>query len=319
MSFSVITKNELARVMGPKDCCQLTELAAILMMDGSIQINSGQRLGVAITTENAAVARKLLKLIKKLFGLPTEVIVQRKVRLKKNNIYIVRISPQPQVEKLLVKLGLWDEEHRMPLSSIKLANLNWLCCRRAYLRGVFLGGGSISNPEGNYHLEIITEDEHSAAQICDVMGQLGLGAKISTRKNWYVVYLKESEQIVECLNLMEAHQALLEFENIRIYKDLRNQVNRLVNCETANLNKTVNAAVRQLENIKFIGRTIGFNKLPPALRETAELRLSHPNISLKELGELMNPPVGKSGVNHRMRKLEQIAQKIRSGGALELK
>lgn len=314
MSFSVITKNELARLIGPKGCCQLTELAAILKMDGSIQIY-GQKLAIVIATENAAVARKLLTLIKKLFGLQTEVIVQRKVRLKKNNIYVVRIPPHPRVEKILVKLGLWDAEHRMPCSNLKLTQLKNSCCRRAYLRGVFLGGGSISNPEGNYHLEIITDDEQHAAQVCTIMRRLDLGAKISSRKNWYVVYLKESEQIVECLNLMGAHEALLEFENIRIFKDLRNQVNRLVNCETANLNKTVNAAVRQLENIKFISNTIGFDKLPPALRETAELRLSHPNISLKELGELMSPPVGKSGVNHRMRKLEQIAQKIRSASS----
>ncbi|MEG6615117.1 DNA-binding protein WhiA [Peptococcaceae bacterium 1198_IL3148] len=310
MSFSVFTKNELARVVGPRRCCQLTELAAILKMDGSISI-SGQKLAITIATENAAVARKLLTLVKKLFGLRTEVMVQRKVRLKKNNIYLVRIPPHAEVENVLAKLGMWDKELRMPRSDVKLGKLSRVCCRRAYLRGVFLGGGSISNPEGNYHLEIITNDAQHAEEICHVMKKTNLGAKISVRKNWYVVYLKESEQIVECLNNMGAHEALLEFENIRIYKDMRNQVNRLVNCETANLNKTVNAAVRQLENIKYIHNKIGFSKLSPALKETAELRLSNPDISLKELGELMNPPVGKSGVNHRMRKLEDIANKLR--------
>lgn len=310
LSFSVVTKNELARVVSPKRCCQLTELAAILKMDGSIQI-SGKKLAITIATENAAVARKLLTLVKKLFGLQTEVIVQRKVRLKKNNIYLVRIPPHAEVENVLVKLGMWDEQHRMPQNDVKLSKLNKVCCRRAYLRGVFLGGGSISNPEGNYHLEIITNDADHAEEICSIMKQMDLAAKISIRKNWFVVYLKESEQIVECLNNMGAHEALLEFENIRIYKGMRNQVNRLVNCETANLNKTVNAAVRQLENIKYIAKKIGINNLPAVLRETAELRLSNPDISLKELGELMNPPVGKSGVNHRMRKLESIADQLR--------
>jgi hypothetical protein len=310
LSFSVVTKNELARVVSPRRCCQLTELAAILKMDGSIQI-SGKKLAITIATENAAVARKLLTLVKKLFGLQTEVIVQRKVRLKKNNIYLVRIPPHHKVENVLVKLGMWDEKHRMLQNRVKLDKLTRICCRRAYLRGVFLGGGSISNPEGNYHLEIITTDAHHAEEICNVMKQMNLAAKISTRKNWFVVYLKESEQIVECLNNMGAHEALLEFENIRIFKGMRNQVNRLVNCETANLNKTVNAAVRQLENIQYIAKKIGFDNLPIALRETAELRLNNPDISLKELGELMTPPVGKSGVNHRMRKLESIADQLR--------
>lgn len=304
--------------MDPKGCCQWTELAAILKMDGTIQIYR-QNLAMVVATENAAVARKVVILIKKLLRLQTEVVVQRKVRLKKNNIYIVRISPHPRVEKNLVKLGLWDADNKMPQNIIKLAKLANNCCRRAYLRGSFLGGGSISNPEGDYHFEIITDDEEHASQICHIMVQLGLGAKISFRKNRYVTYLKESDQIVECLNLMGAHQALLELENIRIYKGLRNQVNRLVNCETANLNKTVNAAVRQLENIKLIDSTMGLSKLPSSLWEVAELRLKNPNISLKELGELMNPPVGKSGVNHRMRKLEQVAKKIRRAGAGRVK
>ena len=310
MSFSVVTKNELARVIGPRRCCWLAELAALIKMDGSIQI-SGKKLAVSVVTENAAVARKLLTLVKKLFGLYTEVMVQRKVRLKKNNIYLVRIPPQPGVEKILAQMGMWNEKNRLPDNRLKNRLLSKPCCRKAYLRGGFLGGGSVSNPEGTYHLEIISNDAEHAEEINAIMNEMGLGAKISIRKNWYVVYLKESDQIVKCLNIMGAHDALLNFENIRIYKDMRNQVNRLVNCETANLSKTVNAAMRQIENIKHIQATIGLDSLPPALREAARLRLKHTDISLKELGEMMQPPVGKSGVNHRMRKLEEISNKLR--------
>lgn len=313
MSFSVVTKDELARVVGPRQCCQFAELAALIKMDGSIQI-SGRKLAISVDTGNAAVARKVLKMFKKLFGLHSQVTVQRKVRLKKNNIYQVRIPPQPGVERALVKLGMWDEKNKLPTTRIKPGLLTKECCRRAYLRGVFLGGGSVSNPEGAYHLEIITTDDSHAQEISRIMKKMGLDAKVSTRKNWYVIYLKESDQIVKCLSLMGAHTALLNYENVRIYKGMRNNVNRLVNCETANLNKTINAAVRHQENIKLIAGTIGLDKLPPALRETAELRMAHPDISLKELGELMQPPVGKSGINHRMRKLDKIADQLRKKG-----
>ncbi len=311
MSFSVVTKNELARVIGRRKCCRLAELAALLKMDGSIQI-SGKKLAVSIVTENAAVARKVLTLVKKLFGLRTEVMVRRKVRLKKNNIYLVRIPAQPGLEKVLVDTGIWDEENKMLNYELQAGLLAKKCCQKAYLRGTFLGGGSVSNPEGDYHLEVISKDYNHANEILKIMNQMDLKAKLSTRKNWYVVYLKESDQIVKCLNLMGAHGALLNFENVRVYKDVRNQVNRLVNCETANLSKTVNAAMRQIENIRYIEATIGLDRLPPTLKETARLRLEHADVSLKELGEMMNPPVGKSGVNHRMRKLEDISKKLRS-------
>ncbi|NLO96936.1 MAG: DNA-binding protein WhiA, partial [Peptococcaceae bacterium] len=179
-------------------------------------------------------------------------------------------------------------------------------------RGAFLAGGSISNPEGNYHLEITTNDLALAEDIVGLMNKFGLKAKISARKNFHVVYLKESDHIFEFLALIGAYQALFEFENIRILKDMRNQVNRIVNCETANLNKTVDAAVRLLENIRLIDRTIGLESLPDNLYQIARLRLDHPDFSLKELGEQLNPKIGKSGVNHRLRRIEEIAEKIQT-------
>ncbi|MGB9804650.1 DNA-binding protein WhiA, partial [Desulfofundulus sp.] len=185
------------------------------------------------------------------------------------------------------------------------------CCRRAYLRGAFLGGGSVNNPEGTYHLEIITGNAEHARALGRLMGEFGLEARVSVRKNWHVVYLKDSDQIVALLNVMGAHAALLDFENVRIYKDVRNQVNRLVNCETANLNKVVEAALRQVEDIRFIAGTLGLEKLPPALRQVAEARLQYPDASLRELGEVLEPRVGKSGVNHRLRRLSEIAARLR--------
>ncbi|MEW6698382.1 MAG: DNA-binding protein WhiA [Bacillota bacterium] len=312
MSFSAITKNELARVVGGRNCCRLAELTALIKMDGSVQISGQKKLSLNIVTENAAVARKIFKLLKNQFGLSTEILVRRRVRLRKNNVYLVRIPAQPGIEQILKALGIEEGGFAFAEEGIVPELIGRDCCRKAYLRGAFLGGGSVNNPEGTYHLEIITDNLKHAQDLADLLQRLHLPAKVSPRKNRYVVYLKGSEQIVDCLNRMGAHSALLDFENARIYKDVRNQVNRLVNCETANLNKTVGAAVRQLENIKYLADTLGLQKLPRPLREAAELRLQHPDASLKELGELWDPPVGKSGVNHRMRKLERLAEKVRS-------
>lgn len=312
MSFSAVTKNELARIIGQRSCCRLAELAAIIRMDGTIQISGGRQVALNIITENAAVARKIFSLVKSLFGLQTEVLVQRKARLRKNNVYLVRIPPQQGMNEILSRLGMLDGAGRLE-DTVREDLVRRECCRRAYLRGAFLGGGSVNSPEGTYHLEVITGNEKFARFIGKLMQKLHLAAKVSQRKNWYVVYLKESDQIVGFLNIMGAHSALLNFENARIYKEMRNQVNRLVNCETANLNKTVNASVRQLDNIQLIRDTVGLEQIPESLRETADLRVRYPDASLKELGDMMQPRLGKSGVNHRLRKIEEIAEKIRSG------
>lgn len=310
MSFSAATKNELARVNSVSRCCKLAELAALARLDGSIQI-SGRRVYLRIINENAAVARKIFTLFKELFGVQTDVLAERKTKLRKNNVYVVQVPPQPSTTEILVELGLFDEKGRLS-HGIKKEFLRRDCCRRSYLRGAFLGGGSVNSPEGTYHLEIISTNERHAGDIARLMRKFGLAAKISQRKNWHVVYIKESDQIVNFLSIIEAYTALLDFENTRIYKGMRNQVNRIVNCETANLNKTVDAAMRQLENIKLVAEYMGLDKLPEGLRQVAEARLNHPDVSLRELGDMMDPRVGKSGINHRMRKIETIAEKLRS-------
>lgn len=184
--------------------------------------------------------------------------------------------------------------------------------KRAYIRGAFIGGGSISNPEKTYHLEFVTHSEEYAKDLSNLINTFSLNSKVIQRKNSFIVYIKEGEQIVDLLNVIGAHSSLLEIENIRIMKEMRNNVNRLVNCETANLSKTVNAAVRQVESIKLIQSQIGLQRLPDNLREIAELRLNYPDESLKELGEMLDPPVGKSGINHRLRKIEKIAEELRT-------
>lgn len=306
MSFSAETKDELARIEEKKRCCNFAELAALVRMDGTLQI-SNHNYALNVITESAPVARKVFRLAKTLLNLPVDIMVRRKLRLKKNNSYMVKIYPRDLAD--LQNLGLIDEAGEI-LPGIPDFLVKKKCDRIAYLRGAFLAGGSINNPEGTYHLEIITNDPLHGEALCKLLNKFRLSAKVSIRKNWHVVYIKESEHIVEFLGFIGAHRALLEFENVRVLKDMRNQVNRLVNCETANLNKTVDAAVRQVENIKKVANTIGLQTLPEPLREIAQLRLDFPDASLKELGEMLNPKVGKSGVNHRMRKIDELADKL---------
>ena len=209
---------------------------------------------------------------------------------------------------IFVKNGIITLNYSIPEFVLKDDNI-----KRAYIKGAFLGGGSISNPEKTYHLEFVTHSEEYAQDLSKLINSFGLNSKVIQRKNSFIIYIKEGEQIVDLLNIVGAHTSLLELENIRIMKEMRNNVNRLVNCETANLSKTVNAAVRQVESIKLIQNSIGLQRLPKNLQEVAELRLSYPDESLKELGEMLDPPVGKSGINHRLRKIEKIAEEIRSG------
>ncbi len=313
MSFSNEIKNELAHLEQKKKCCEIAELAGLVRMDGTILIGSRKGIGLELTTENAAVARKAFKGLKKLFNVETEITVQRRNRLKKNNVYLVRVPGQPKVMNLLDTLGLM-KDGLMYNPEISSTLVKKECCKRSYLRGVFLGAGSLSDPMNSYHLEIVANSEEYADSLVHLIETFGLHPKISSRKNVLLVYLKESEQIADFLNIIGAHQALLELENIRVQKEVRNQVNRLVNCESANMNKTIDAAVRQKSNIEFVLKYYGLEKLNDGLRAVAEARLEYPEVSLKELGTLMDPPLGKSGINHRMRKLEELADELRSKG-----
>lgn len=309
MSFAARTKKELT-LLDVKPCCKRAELAAMMRMNGTVLIVN-KRFALDVSTENAAIARRMYTLLKELFGVHAELLVRKKMRLKKNNIYMMRIPFQ--AEQILQELGLVNPNMTF-VAGIAEDLVKKACCKRSYLRGSFMAGGSVNDPEGSsYHLEISSADlEHSEA-LLEHINQFGLNAKLIDRKKSYVVYLKEVEKIIEFLNIIGAHQALLRFEDVRIVKGMRNQVNRLVNCETANLNKTIEASVRQIENIKLLQNEIGLVNLPPKLREVAELRLQYPDINLKELGDMLSGQVSKSGVNHRLRKLDEMADRLRAG------
>ena len=312
MSFSSETKNELARVKEVDKKNKQAELSAIVRMAGSIQIAGLRKINIKITTELNSVARRIFKLLKKEFGINTTISVNKNQMLKRNNSYVLTVKSESGAEILLKKLGiLEDRDGFFPTNCVPKLVFDDDSLKKSYIRGAFLGGGSISDPEKNYHMEFVANHEDYANSLKDLINSLGFNSKIVARKNSFVVYLKESEQISDLLSMIGAYQALLSLQNTKVVKEMRNNVNRIVNCETANLSKTVNAAVRQVENIKLIQNKIGISSLPENLQEIALLRVEHEEMSLKELGEMLNPPISKSGVNHRLKKIEQIANDLK--------
>ena len=310
MSFASETKKELTN-LEIKPCCTQAELSALIRMNGSMSF-SNRKLIVDIQTENAAIARRIYTLIKKSYDVPVEQLVRKKMRLKKNNVYIVRLSQR--AKEILEDMKILGEGFTF-IHDIASDLVKKKCCKRSYLRGAFLAGGSVNNPEtSSYHLEIASLYKEHNDSLCELMNKFGLNSKTLERKKGYITYLKEAEKITEYLNIIGAVNALLRFEDVRIVRDMRNSVNRLVNCETANLNKTIGASIRQVENIRYINETVGLHILPEKLREIAELRLHYTDVTLKELGEMVSGgTISKSGINHRLRKIDEIAEKLRIG------
>lgn len=312
ISFSGKIKEELSRQWSDAKHCQIAEVAAIVSMCGKVTIDSRDQYSVKVRTENLSVARKYFTLLRKTFNIEVETFVSRN-KSNGNISYTVMIKKHDDAMRVLQasKLMNQDGEISEEFSLVKNLIIQHSCCKRALIRGAFLAAGSMSNPEKSYHIEIVCAAAKKARQLSMVINSFGLDAKVIERKKSYVVYLKEGSQIVDLLNVMEAPVALMEMENIRILKEMRNSVNRKVNCETANINKTVSAAVKQAEDIRYIRDTVGLDQLPEGLQEIARIRLEYPNATLKELGELLETPIGKSGVNHRLRKLSEEAERLK--------
>ena len=308
MSYASDVKKELTQLEVHREHAK-AELTALIRMNGSVSIYE-QKLILNIQSENAAIARRMYSLLKDHYDVEGELIVRRKMKLKKNNIYIVRLKRG--VQNLLKDLDIFDGlSFKTKISEAIMTSDQK---ERSYLRGAFLAGGSVNSPEtSRYHLEIYSNYEDHNQDIATMMNHFNLNARTIDRRNGYITYLKEAEKIADFLALIGAHNAMMKFEDVRIIRDMRNSVNRLVNCENANMNKTIDAATRQIQNIEFIEETVGLDKLPEKLREIALLRLENPDISLKELGELVpSGVISKSGINHRIRKINEFAEKIQN-------
>lgn len=305
-SFASKVKNELVHVIGDDLCCKRAETAGLLRMSATISFNHQHDFGIYFESENASVARKLFSLLKEEApDLRVEVTVRRSKRLRKHNNYIVRVVPSSSTNYILEDLGFLSPRNLIDARNDKSILIN-NCCIISYLRGAFLAGGSVNSPDGQYHLEMVTNNRRFAQLLLELLQRLYLSAKMTERKNDYVVYIKESESILELLSLLGISDELIEFfESARNLKEIRNQVNRLVNCETANLQKTVVASARQVKIIMDLQKTPGWEQLTPKLRETALLRLEHPDSSVTELSQLAH--CSRSAMNHRLRKIEEIA------------
>lgn len=312
MSFSGSVKEELLRHEDSARHCQIAELAAMIAFNGEIVRLPSKDIILRMSSENESIIRKCFTLLGKTFTINGEVSIDEKI-VRKNNRFTIDIEDPETTVKVLQAIKVLTADRR-PVHSDGLVSsmvIQKNCCRRAFLRGAFLCAGSISDPEKFYHFEIVCTTPAKALQLQEIIQSFEIDAKIVKRKKYHVVYVKEGAQIVELLGLMGAGVSLMNLENVRILKGMRNTVNRKVNCETANINKTVNAAVKQMEDIIYIRDTVGLHRLPENLEETALLRLEYPQASLKELGTLLSIPVGKSGINHRLRKICIIAEELR--------
>ena len=290
------------------------ELMALIRMNGSLSIEN-HHFVLSVQTENPATARRIYKLLKQFYHVESELMVRRKMKLKKNNLYIVKLRNDS--ERVLSDLDIlngFQIKQTVPIDFLD----NDLKVR-SYLRGAFLATGSVNNPEtGRYHLEIYSLYEEHNDTICEMMNRYHLNARKTERRSGYITYLKEAEKIADFLSLIGATNSMLKFEDIRIVRDMRNSVNRIVNCENANLNKVADAANKQIENINYLDAHLGLDKLPEKLQEVAQVRIAHPELSLKELGELVpGGPISKSGINHRLRKINELANKMRAGVNVE--
>lgn len=314
MSFASETKNELSTLPRPKLCDCIAEFAGIICFAGVININANNSF-LKIYTENASVARRIFNLCKWSFDIHMDVRIKKHKASRYTNSYTLYVGEKESLNTILIETGLINgnmNNRELVHFRIHDAFISSECCRKAFIRGAFLGGGSITDPEKNYHFEIVTHHYLLSKDLCNLLNSFGLYAKTVIRKSNYVVYFKGSENIVDVLNIMGAHKALMELENIRIMKEMRNNVNRVVNCETANLEKTLDAAMKQIWSIQYIQEHMGLKNLPKSLREIAELRMKFQDASLKELGEMLDPPIGKSGVNHRLRKIIKIAENLQN-------
>ena len=335
MSFSKDVKEELSLQMSNARHCRLAEITAILSCEGRI-ICTESSYYLKLQTEKLVVARKYFTLIRKTFNINIDISVKTNSTAKDNRIYTLIIRDIKAVNLILqaTKLAMatdvaleslfHDGQPHSELkqaiakkaSSIELGIADSVitqnaCCKRAFIRGAFLASGSMSDPKKAYHFEIVLSNLPKAEWIQGIIQTFSVDAKIVKRKKNYIVYIKEGSQIVDLLNIMEAHVALMDLENVRILKEMRNSINRQVNCEAANINKTVTAASKQIDDIIFIRDNVGLGDLADGLEDIAILRIEYPENSLKELGAMLLPPIGKSGVNHRLRKLSMIADQLR--------
>lgn len=313
MSFAAETKNELSRIEPEKKCCQLAEIAGFLRVSGSLRLAGGGRFKIVVTTENPAVARHYKKLIKEYFQIDTTLEVGEAQGPKKGHVYMLTIHPEMHSEQILRETGILmvREGNNFISDGIFDGLIRTKCCKKAYLRGIFMGAGTVNDPTNSYHLEFVCNSKNLAGDLRKMINSfVDLSCKVVQRKDRYIVYMKNSQHISDTLAIMGASSQMFAFEDVKITKGLVNDATRITNCDNANTDRTLDAAQRQIAAIRKIENEKGLSWLPEKLRTAAELRLAHPEANLVQLGEMMEPPMKKSGINNRLRKIAEMAEKL---------
>lgn len=316
MSFASNARAEMARALCSDACCAKAELAAALLASGGIAYRfggGGARYALSITTAEAAVVRHYFQLLKRHFGVIAQIRTLRSNSLSGMTRYQL-VIPEENSEALLEKIGLHDPDALFGVRAVPMGEyLKFSCCKKNFVKSAFMVCGGIANPEIEYHIEIAAPTEEFADIVVKNLNYYEIQAKKLYRKAKFVVYLKKCDDVCDMLTLMGANQSVLEMQNVRIRKDVSNKVNRQMNCDSSNINRVMEAALSQIEDIRYIEQEIGLEKLPPQLQEIAEARVNNAATSLAGLGEMLTPPIGKSGVNARLKRIGEIARKLRSG------
>ena len=318
MSFASDVRGELARLKNEDLCCARSELAAALLASGGIAWRGRDRYALTITASDAATVRRFFGMLKKHWGIAGQIRAISGDALNGQRRYQLAIDEAASLT-LLEALGLRDEHALFGVRQTPDDEITrFACCKKSFVRAAFLMCGAVANPEKAYHIEIDAPTQEFADRVAECMGYFGIEARRTERRSKFVVYLKRAEEISDMLTLTGASAAVLAFENIRVRKEVSNHVNRQMNFDTSNINRVVDAAEALIRDIRFIDEELGLEKLPAPLRDMAYVRANNPETSLSGLGELLDPPVGKSGVSARLRRLKDIADKLRSGEEIEL-
>ena len=318
MSFASETKNELARIEPEKKCCMLAEISGFLRVAGSIGLVGFGKFKIIITTDNPAVARHYKKLSQDYFGIETKLEIGEgkavgKSRSSKKFSYSITIDADNRSEQILRETGilLVREGNNYISDGIYSGIVRTKCCKKAYLRGVFMGAGTMSDPEKGYDLEFVLESATMAADLKKLINSfVDLSCKVTERRGKHVVYMKKADYISDMLAIMGASSQVFSMEETRIKKEMVGSARRMSNCDSANMDRSIEASMKHIEAIKKIQETKGLASLPETLREAAELRLEHPDISIAALGELCDPPMKKAGINKRLMRIQEIASKL---------
>ena len=310
MSFTRDVKTELVAIPITRECCARAELAALTRGASFLSLSGGKGLSLNYRTENPAVLRRILLLLRFTGATQDKPQLLLRKRFGVHRLYLLALS-QPDSRRVLLAQGMlveddqWEEQFRTPSRQVTRRG----CCRRAYVRGAFLASGFIAEPRRSYHAEWVLPDESAARHLQRVLSHLGLAGRIHRRRGQGILYLKDGDEVSALLKLMEASRAVLSFENDRAEKSLKADVTRAFNCDQGNLGRQLDAAGQQIAAIEAISLKSGLTSLPPALEALARLRLANPEKSLEELGQMLSPPISKSGVQHRMRRLIKESEK----------